>query len=148
MGILGGLGGAYMQAQWIISDTTLLNWSIPEQHHFNFAGWWHAVFFVGICAAVSFIAGYMFIIDLNLAPRKEAARLLDETPVSNFYSFCQFVIWFCGLLFMHFHYIDDYASQYKEWMIIGAITVLGIIAILGIKLLIIRSKKLISASTT
>lgn len=143
LGILGGLGGTYMQAQWIISDATILNWSIPVQHQFNFAGWWHAVFFVGVCAAVSFIAGYMFIIDLNLAPRKEAARSLDETPVSYFYAICQFIIWFCGLLFLHFHFIDDFASRYKEWMIIGFFSALGILVVLGVKLLINRCRKLI-----
>ena len=52
MAIICGCIGIAIQASWIISDSTVLNWTIPKQHFFNIAGWWHAVFFVGIFATL------------------------------------------------------------------------------------------------
>ena len=142
-GLLGALIGGIVQYDWIASDTTLLNWSIPVQHQFNLAGWWHAGFFVGVCFAVLYLAAYIFIIDIKLNPRKENAALIQETPVYSFYSVCQFIIWFCALLFIHFHFIDDYSIKYEEWKIVGFFSVLGIIFLLGGKLLINKSRKML-----
>ena len=104
IGSIGGLLGAIMQAQWKISDTTIPNWSIPTQHHFNYAGWYHAAFFVGVCFAISYIATYTVLIDISLKPSRKQ-NIIKEAPNSYFYSVCQFIIWFCGLLFLHFHFL-------------------------------------------
>lgn len=46
--------GIIIQASWIISDKTLLNWTIPEIHHFTLAGYYHAIFFVLMFAFIGF----------------------------------------------------------------------------------------------
>ncbi len=40
-----GFIGMVIQAEWLISDSTVLNWTIPQQHYFNLAGWYHSIFF-------------------------------------------------------------------------------------------------------
>lgn len=44
--ILSVICATTIQIQWIVSDYTKLNWTIPQTHHFNVAGWYHAVFFI------------------------------------------------------------------------------------------------------
>lgn len=138
IGSIGGLLGAIMQAQWIISDTTIPNWSIPTQHHFNYAGWYHAAFFVGVCFAISYIVTYTVLIDVSLKPSRNQ-NIIKEAPNSYFYSVCQFIIWFCGLLFLHFHYLDDYSNKFSEWQIIGFISLIGTVILFGAKIVINRT---------
>lgn len=136
-GLIGGLFGALLQAQWLISDTTILNWSIPTLHQFNTAGWWHAGFFVVICFLISYIAANIVSIDIHLKPSEEPQGLLNEKGVDAYvYTICQFIIWFCGLLFLHFHYLDDYSSIFSEWKIIGIISIFGALILLVTKQLI------------
>lgn len=47
--------GILIQASWIISDRTTLNWTIPEKHCFNIAGWYHAVFFSVMFGIVAYM---------------------------------------------------------------------------------------------
>lgn len=51
MALIGGL----IQASWLISDRTALNWSIPIQHHFNIAGWYHSIFFLGMFGVIAYL---------------------------------------------------------------------------------------------
>lgn len=43
-----------IQASWLIRDDTVLNWSIPIQHHFNVAGWYHSLFFVVMFGVIAY----------------------------------------------------------------------------------------------
>lgn len=51
---LGAVSGVLLQASWLINPDTGLNWTIPRAHHFNAAGWYHAVFLVDMFAWVAF----------------------------------------------------------------------------------------------
>ena len=52
-GLVGALVGLGTQVQWLRDDHTVLNWTIPHQHEFNAAGWYHAVFLVTACALLT-----------------------------------------------------------------------------------------------
>ena len=96
LGTLGGIGGIIMQAQWLISDSTLLNWSIPELHYFNYAGWYHAVFFVFVCTTIAFQLSCILQISINLKTNVNF-NSLHETLVYSFLFglqdcyFCSFI---------------------------------------------------------
>jgi hypothetical protein len=47
-----GLSGALVQASWLASDQPILNWTLPEPHHFSFPGWYHAVYLVLLSSAI------------------------------------------------------------------------------------------------
>lgn len=51
--IMGGCVGLVIQASWILSDDINLNWTIPEVHLFNIAGWYHSIFFICMFAVIS-----------------------------------------------------------------------------------------------
>ena len=55
IGMTSALLGIAIQAHWVISDNTKLNWTIPEPHKFNFAGWYHAFFFTLMFFIASFL---------------------------------------------------------------------------------------------
>jgi len=51
--ILGGLAGAYIQFLWLTSPSEVRQWGVPQPGAFSLPGAWHALFFIGVCAAVS-----------------------------------------------------------------------------------------------
>ena len=55
IGLDGALIAIAIQASWLISDDTILNWTIPKLHYFNFAGWYHALFFVAMFGVIGYI---------------------------------------------------------------------------------------------
>lgn len=135
--VVGGATGFIMQMQWVISDNTLLNWSIPEQHHFNYAGWYHAVFFVIICSSIAFIVACLIQIDTNLLKNID----LNNQYEMNTYSFCHFFIWFSGIWFLQLHCLDDYSEIFPQWCIIVFWTVVGLVFLCGFRLVFLRSKR-------
>ena len=94
-GILGGLVGAFLQATWLLRDDMELNWSIPELHHFNSAGWIHAVFFTLVIGAIVYL-----LFRRALYPERETAQkpllILD------------FIADFSACFFMQLHAHDEY----------------------------------------
>lgn len=46
-----------IQASWLLRDDTVLNWSILVQHHFNIAGWYHSLFFIGMFGVSAYLFG-------------------------------------------------------------------------------------------
>ena len=142
-GVVGGAAGLAMQMQWVISDTTPLNWSIPEQHHFNYAGWYHAVFFVIICFLVSFISACLIQIDIYLLQNID----LSDSYEKNIYCFCQFLIWLSGILFLQLHYLDDYSDRFPQWGIILFWAVIGLAVLCGFRFVILKKKRSIQYFT-
>jgi len=55
--VVGATAGAASQYVWLGDDHPELNWTFPEAHRFNAAGWYHAVF---LTAASSFFAWALF----------------------------------------------------------------------------------------
>lgn len=55
MAVIAFLMGMAVQASWLISDKTILNWSIPVLHHFNIAGWYHSIFFCLMFGVITYL---------------------------------------------------------------------------------------------
>lgn len=53
--IISGGVGILIQASWLISSDTVLNWTIPVRHCFNVAGWYHSLFFIGMFATIAYL---------------------------------------------------------------------------------------------
>jgi len=49
-----------MQVVWLADRQPRSNWTSPTPHHFNIAGWWHAVFFVVVSVIVMILATSLF----------------------------------------------------------------------------------------
>ena len=94
---LSGIIGVFIQISWLINDSTVLNWTIPNLHSFNFAGWYHAFFFVFMIVIISLCMINMFFTDRYINKQKLKIDYIAE-----------FLIWFCGLLFLNLHIFDDY----------------------------------------
>lgn len=54
--LIGLAVGASTQAAWLADDSPARNWSFPEAHQFNAAGWYHAVFLTAACGLVVTLA--------------------------------------------------------------------------------------------
>lgn len=139
MGVIGGFLGATEQAKWVISDKTLLNWSIPRQHFFNYAGWYHAFFFVSICFAIPYILTCIFQIEKNAVRSGQIDR--GSRWRCDYYSVSKFLVWFSGILFLQFNYLDILADKYHPVLIVTVID-MGVLSILSlIRLLMIGDKR-------
>lgn len=55
LAVIAILAGMAVQASWLISDKTILNWSIPVLHHFNIAGWYHSIFFCIMFGVIAYL---------------------------------------------------------------------------------------------
>lgn len=109
-----------VQASWLIRDDTVLNWSIPIQHHFNIAGWYHSLFFIVIFGGVAYqLCGIWFILR-----ERETEYLWSEKVMYGLFVFA-------GALFILMYVTDDY-SQYLSIPILLPIAAAGIVLMLMI----------------
>lgn len=116
------VAGIFVQASWILSDNTILNWSIPRKHHFNFAGWWHAAFFVGMCG----LTAYLFTKGWRIIRRKrEPWDWIDEALFGGVIS--------AGAVFLSLHMADDYGETHLQGYLLSG-TILFLLLALGIYL--------------
>lgn len=97
---ISGIIGVFIQASWLINDDTSLNWTIPKVHYFNFAGWYHAFFFVFMIVIITLGMVNMYFTDKY-----------GEEEKSKKHYIADFLIWFCGSLFLNLHIIDDYNNN-------------------------------------
>lgn len=88
--------GALIQAEWLINNDTGLNWSIPQPHHFNFGGWYHAVFFVTTITVIT-----LLLVDYVWESIRKPSVVSD--------SFLCFGLIFFSLL----HFMDDYINKFS-----------------------------------
>lgn len=109
--------GCSIQAKWLISNETVLNWTIPTQHHFNFAGWYHAFFFVGMCGIIAYLVSKMWFVIKNK---------IDNCRNAEKVSFLLFI--FAGSLYIIIHLTDNYSEIFSrntlfagEWIIFNII---------------------------
>ncbi len=75
--LAGGLSaflGAFIQVTWLLNDNIVPNWSIPKAHHFNYAGWYHAFFFVLIFFLVGYLFTAMFIAEKAIKKESNSSR--------------------------------------------------------------------------
>lgn len=93
-GMAGALVGLAIQASWLINADTVLNWTIPEPHAFNAAGYYHALFFIVMMGAIPLLLSSVLL-------RKSVAERqgLQSPPYSDL---SYTILWFggSGYLFM------------------------------------------------
>lgn len=127
-----------IQASWLIRDDTLLNWSIPIQHYFNIAGWYHSLFFIVIFGVVAYqLCGIWFVLR-----KRKTEFLWFEKAIYG-------LLVFAGTLFILMYVTDDY-SQYLPEAILLSIVAAGIILVFMIYIKTtnrIRTKELLPAAT-
>ena len=109
---------AVIQATWLIRDDTVLNWSIPIQHHFNIAGWYHSLFFIGMFGVLTYQLSSMW---FHIRERQG-----DNT---SFERWLCILFAFAGMLFISMFATDDY-SQY-----IPAIFLLPLVSVMALLIL-------------
>lgn len=91
--------GTGIQASWLISDKTKVNWSIPIQHYFNVAGWYHSLFFIGMFGFLT----YQFIrIFFILREKREDVPWFEKVIVM--------ILVAAGSTFIYMYLFDDYKA--------------------------------------
>lgn len=89
--------GGSVQMKWLLSENTELNWSIPIQHYFNAAGWYHSLFFI---AMIGIIAGLFLAVLFTLKNKKDKISFGEGISLGG--ALC------AGNLFLLLHISDDY----------------------------------------
>lgn len=112
-----GCLGVGVQASWIISDTTVPNWTI-EVHHFMPSGWYHAGYFVFMLFIIFTLLYQVFFARRNYLLKDEFGK--REYGDSLF----KIIIWFSGLGYLFMNSIDDrfVAAKYMQQTIILLLT--------------------------
>lgn len=96
-GVSAAIAGAGIQASWLISDNTGLNWTIPIPHYFNVAGWYHSVFFIVMFFAIAYLVTCIYYVTKN----KDEFSFGEQIDLILFVS--------SGALFVLCFLSDDYA---------------------------------------
>lgn len=99
--------GIFVQASWLLDPNINPNWTIPKAHYFNFAGWYHACFFVVMFGISALLAASVF-------------SLLTELPLHNKTVRLNFHLYFNAItLFLSLDFLDDYIAKSKDyWLIV------------------------------
>jgi len=74
--LTGAVCGAAIQALWLLDPAPRVNWTLPVAHHFNSAGWYHAVFLVGA-------SGMFAALWTRLGLRLLSARTINPLAVAS-----------------------------------------------------------------
>ena len=72
-----------IQAEWLISDSTVLNWTIPQQHYFNLAGWYHSIFFICMFITIGYLIAKVKLILRNKDSYTIREKLLIEVMIAS-----------------------------------------------------------------
>ena len=143
VGTASAIVGAYIQATWIWRDNTILNWSIPRVHYFNYAGWYHAFFFV----LMFFLIGYLFTAMIITEKNIKKINDFEKSFSWNFYNGSQILIWNSSIIFFILHFLDDYSQKCNKDLIICATSAVCLAIIIFVKLIIMRKKIKIKSIT-
>lgn len=114
--------GCGIQMQWLISDKTKLNWSLPLKHHFNMAGWYHSIFFVFMFGMIA----YMFVCMWNKIHKRNGAYSFFEMIMLVMFSGA-------GSSFIFLFLADDYETQasiYKMFPLASLIIIILLVIFL------------------
>lgn len=112
-----------IQASWLIRDDTALNWSIPLQHYFNLAGWYHSLFFIVMFGVIAYQISNMWFVMRN---KQEEYAWSERVQIMLFS--------FSGSLFLFMFVTDDYGSYLPLENLICIVAV-GILVLEGIFIL-------------
>lgn len=137
LALVASLIAVVIQASWLVRDDTVLNWSIPIQHHFNVAGWYHSLFFIAIFSIVAYeMCGMWFVL-------KER-----QTEYFWFEKVIYMLFVFAGALFLFMHMVDDYGQNFPVSILLALVAagLLVMVIIYNITANAIRSRELLPAT--
>ena len=127
IGVASAIVGLVIQVSWLLREGGGHNWTIPEDHHFNYAGWYHAFFFVCMFGVIAFFLAETF------QNRKYGVSDLSRVDHLLFG-----ILSFSSAYYIMLQRLDDMSDNYSDTsIIIGS----GIVVFLMISLLIFFSKK-------
>ena len=88
-GTVGATSGIALQALWLLDRSPRLNWTLPEPHTFNAAGWYHAAFLTAMTAAFTSLT-VALLIQLRALSRENPANstLIFQSPMITLISAC------------------------------------------------------------
>ena len=116
--LLGALVGIIVQLSWIVSDNTKLNWTIDKIHHFNLAGYYHAIYFVVMSGLI------LSILCRTILVYNVRDTLVSKTSLT--------VMWISLVGYYFMHYLDDhYALSNNKYMLFLTVGVSIIVYIVG-----------------
>lgn len=118
--LIASVTATLIQASWLIRGDTVLNWSIPIQHHFNVAGWYHSLFFIAMFGIIAYQMCEMWF----SIRRKRKEYSWFERVLYVLFSFA-------GTLFILMFVSDDY-SQYLSPVFLLTIVAVGVFLMLAL----------------
>ena len=115
--LLGTLVGVCVQVSWLVSDSTRLNWTLDRVHHFNLAGYYHAVYFVVMLGLVLSIIGRTMQIYLKNKTIKSKSAVT--------------VMWISLMGYWFMHYLDDQSDADSNRILLIVTVCICIIVFMG-----------------
>lgn len=103
-----------IQGSWLIKDSTELNWTIDRVHHFNLAGWYHAIYFVIMFWVITRTFSKALILNT-----KKGGKILGK----NSY----ILMWISASGYFYMHIIDDWLTKENYMFLIIASTIIMLI---------------------
>lgn len=126
MAIIASLIAALIQASWLISDSTVLNWSLPKLHHFNLAGWYHSLFFIAMFGIITYLMSEIWHV------------IQKKTESYSWFEKVQYMLLISsGMLFILMFVADDYGKRFSMVILMTA----AAIAVLIMLTIYLRSAK-------
>lgn len=118
--IFASIFATVLQASWLIRSDTSLNWSIPIQHHFNLAGWYHSLFFISMFGIITYQ-----LCEVWYVMRKK------QSDYSEFEKVLYMLFVFSGTMFLLMFVSDDFSKCVPMvfLLVIGAVGVLVMLII-------------------
>lgn len=127
IGAASALLGFVIQISWLTREGGEHNWTIPRDHHFNYAGWYHAFFFVCMFGVIAFFLAEMF-----------QCRRYAVQDVSGVDHLLFGVFSFSAAYYVMLQRLDDMSKNYSNALIIIGF---GAAVLIVISLLIFLSKR-------
>ncbi|MCL2046704.1 MAG: hypothetical protein FWG88_10020 [Oscillospiraceae bacterium] len=118
--IISALIGAIIQGSWLLDNQIELNWTIPNPHEFNGAGWWHAAFFVFYFA----IMGYLLV---RFIIARYIGRLHIET---NSQKNSLYLIWFGASGYAYLRQQESLGISFVNWRLLVMIPSVVLVGLL------------------
>lgn len=122
--VIGLMVGLLIQGSWLADGGIALNWTIPEPHMFNAAGWYHAAFF---SVAIAF---YSYCLSACCC-RYICVNACGRMPVRA----CELLIALSAAGYFEMHALDDYSSFAPQPWLAVAVAVIVLFALLLLKAL-------------
>jgi hypothetical protein len=120
------VSGLAVQASWLASSKPILNWTLPEPHHFSTPGWYHAAYLVVLSGVIGG-AGTVLARRIRAGPERVRDEVSRERATGLLVGFT----WSFGLLL----YLDSADSLHTSagdgsaLGAVGAVVLIGLLAL-------------------